>query len=700
MRRRDFLRTSGLVLAAPFTAPAASGLELVLGDTPKASPSGAHRGVSRFIHPGIYQTESHLAFMKERVGAKEEPWTGTWARILAEPESSLSFSPAPVAHVVRGAYGHGAAGDKELQASVRAAENHMLQWVLEGERAHADKAMEILDTWSKTLWDFDGNDAKLLAGWTGASLCNTAEILRATYPGWNAETDKSFRGLLTGVYVPLLREYFPTANGNWDGAIVQTLAAIGIYCDDRALFDAATEHFLYGIANAGITKYVYTSGQCEETDRDQGHTQLGLGYFSRMALIAWNQNVDLFAAADNRLALGFEYTSKYMLGGDVPYFGDISARGRGRCEDYYEAAYEHYRFVKGIDMPFTAQAAQKAREAGARTTLTFYRGQNAGKQKTRLPAPVVTTGMPSAGAQLLKERPQHSGATVISPGMEIQPALDALVSQGGGELLLEEGLHLVPSPLRVPSGVTITGRGRGTVISLSPKAAGYCVIESGPALHDIVLRDFLLEGGVSYSPPTDPNEEKRQESTYHVAARGGIRLQGDRAGEFRNIRLEHLTVRNCTMAGVAIAGAKDVVIQSCDFSNSGGYVAPGPGQHHNLQLKHVSGVQVDDSRLDGSIAGCGLHIRSGFEISVKGTEAARNAVAGMRFVDCTGVGVEHSLVEGNDQQGIDLPAQGGGHGSARLSGNRVQLNGSDLLRGCEGGRGHALGESLSSKPLS
>jgi hypothetical protein len=108
------------------------------------------------------------------------------------------------------------------------------------------------------------------------------------------------------------------------------------------------------------------------------------------------------------------------------------------------------------------------------------------------------------------------------------------------------------------------------------------------------------------------------------------------------------------MAGVAVAGANNVV-QSCDFSNNGGYVSPGPGQHRNLQMKYVSGVQVDDNRLDGSIAGCGLHIRSGSRISVTGTEAARNPQAGMRFVDCTRVSVEHPVAEGNDQQGLISP---------------------------------------------
>ncbi|MGH9401961.1 MAG: alginate lyase family protein [Terriglobia bacterium] len=680
MRRREFLVTSGLAFAAPTAAPQA----LI------PSTASSRRSVPGFVHPGIYQTRQNLDFMKGKILAKDQPWSGVWERFLGEPESSLSFSPAPVTHIFRGPYGRGAVGDLELQTSVRAADAHMLRWIVSGDRAHAEKAIEILNAWSETLWDFDGNDAKLLAGWTGASLCNTAEILRSTYRGWGSGVDERFRGLMTGVYVPLLRDFFPTANGNWDGAIMQTLAAIGIYCDDRSLFDAATEHFLYGVANGGITKYVYPNGQCEETDRDQGHTQLGLGAFSLMALVAWNQNVDLFSAAGNRLALGFEYTSKYMLGGDVPYFGDISARGRGRFANFYEVAYEHYRFVKGMKMPHTEQAVQRAREEGTRrimtpegvrSTLTFYRGNSGRTQEALLPAPALDAGMPAAGAQLGNSQ-APPGAVVIPPGSSIRAALTALAEKGGGQLFLDEGLHITPLPLRIPSNVTITGRGRTTVLSLSPQATGYCIVEGGPALRNVVLRDFILEGGVSYTPPADPNQEKRNRSTELAPARGGIRLQADKAGEFSGIRMERLTVRNCTMAGVAIAGAQDLVIENCDFSDNGGKVAPGPGQHHNLEMKYVSGARVHGSRLDGSMAGCGLHVRKGSNVSVVLAEAARNAQSGMCFVDCERVTVERSMVEGNDRLGIDVRPRSKAKTAASLSGNVLQVNGSDLLRRC------------------
>ena len=303
-----------------------------------------------FVHPGLLQTRQDLEFMKAKVAAGEQPWKQAWENLLGQSYSSLDFQAKPVVHIERGSFGRVSNGDRDLSESALAAYSHALQWYITGDKKHAGKAIEILDAWSATLWDFEGNDAKLLAGWTGGTFCNAAEILRYTDAGWPADRMAQFNRMLLTVYYPLLKNFFPEANGNWDAAIIYTMMSIGIYAGDRAIFDRAVDHFLRGTGNGGITKYVYPSGQCDENTRDMGHTQLGLGYFAKAAQVAWNQGADLWGAADNRLALGFEYTAKYMLGEDVPAFGAISKSGRGRFSDIYEPVYQHYHFVKGLEM--------------------------------------------------------------------------------------------------------------------------------------------------------------------------------------------------------------------------------------------------------------------------------------------------------------------------------------------------------------
>jgi hypothetical protein len=43
-----------------------------------------------------------------------------------------------------------------------------------------------------------------------------------------------------------------------------------------------------------LFKYIYPSGQCQETARDQAHVQLGLGEFAGAAQVAYTQGVDFF----------------------------------------------------------------------------------------------------------------------------------------------------------------------------------------------------------------------------------------------------------------------------------------------------------------------------------------------------------------------------------------------------------------------
>jgi len=65
-------------------------------------------------------------------------------------------------------------GGEELVSSSNMAYDCAILWYITNNKAYADKAIEILNAWSPVLWDFDYNDSKLLAGWTGHLLCNAA----------------------------------------------------------------------------------------------------------------------------------------------------------------------------------------------------------------------------------------------------------------------------------------------------------------------------------------------------------------------------------------------------------------------------------------------------------------------------------------------------------------------------------------------
>ena len=215
-----------------------------------------------FVHTGMIQSRSDLEFMRQKVLAGEQPWKDAWERLCRMPYSSLDFHPRPFAHVIRGPYGRPSIGSNELMAGASAAYSHALQWYVTGDKGHAAKAIEILNAWSPILVDFAQNDAKLLAGWTGHQFLNAAEILRYSDSGWEQKDIEQFRKMILDVYYPLIKDFFPEANGNWDAAIMDTMLCIGVFCDDRTIFDRAVDHYLGGKVNGGITHYVHPSGQC------------------------------------------------------------------------------------------------------------------------------------------------------------------------------------------------------------------------------------------------------------------------------------------------------------------------------------------------------------------------------------------------------------------------------------------------------
>lgn len=121
-----------------------------------------------FLHPGIDQDRDDLNYMKEQVLNGVEPWKGAFERLKVE--SDPDFKITPFTHVVRGSYGKPNIGGDELSKGANMAYNNALLWFITGNREYANKSIDILNAWSKTLWDFDYNDATLLAGWTRVSL--------------------------------------------------------------------------------------------------------------------------------------------------------------------------------------------------------------------------------------------------------------------------------------------------------------------------------------------------------------------------------------------------------------------------------------------------------------------------------------------------------------------------------------------------
>jgi parallel beta-helix repeat protein len=606
-----------------------------------------------FVHPGMMQDRQSLDAMKQRVLSGDAVWLTAFNNLKSE--ASLNFKPEPRAHISVGPYGANSSGGKEYGASAEMAYRHALAWYITGKKEHADKAIEILNAWSARLWDFDDNNAKLNVGLSGPYFLNAAEILQYSNAGWAAKDREQFRRMVLTVLYPTIRDFFTEANGNWDASIIYTLLCIGVYTDDHAVFNTALERFYRGPGNSGITKYIYPNGQIQETTRDWDHVQLGIGEFAKAAQVAWTQGVDLYTVAGNRLAMGFEYTSKALQGQPVPVYGIMSLREMNKYRDIYESVYYHYHDVKGIELPFVKQMLEKTRPKASIGLLTSRTGASIMAKKIRaleLPAHLFSIDSLTGAAALVKQT-APAGSIVVQPGEAVQAAVDKAAEQHG-IVWLVKGIHKLPAALRLPSNVTIAGEGRSSVLFLDPSVNGKTIINTDPDLHDVVIRDLLIEGASSTVTNADPNADRRNRSYMNAPSREGICLMAERAGQMKNIRLENVTVQNFTRSGVVIRGGSNVSVIHCDLSDNGGSVVPGAGFHHNLLITHSDHCTITGSRFDSSPWGNGLDISSSSDLLVEGNEAARNKQSGIRITESRNVKAANNLTEGNDEHGISF----------------------------------------------
>ncbi len=74
---------------------------------------------------------------------------------------------------------------------------------------------------------------------------------------------------------------------------------------------------------------------------------------------------------------------------------------------------------------------------------------------------------------------------------------------------LAAGLHTLPATLKCPSGITIAGTGIDCELFLDP-AKAQCeaaIVNAEPDMHDVVLRDFVIEGATTPQASRDPNTD-------------------------------------------------------------------------------------------------------------------------------------------------------------------------------------------------
>jgi len=324
----------------------------------------------QFVHPGLLQSREDLARIKNGVAMRIEPIFTGYNELKDNRQSQFDYKmQGPMEMVGR----NPTVGQGVYDADANAAYQNAIMWAITADQRYAEKAKQIIDAWASTLKSITGRDAVLMAGLGPFKMVNAAEILRYTNSNWAPVKIKQAEKHFKEVIYPVIKDFAPFANGNWDSAALKTMMAIAVFCNDRPMFERAIVYYQYGEGNGSLPNYIINEeGQCQESGRDQSHTQLGIAHLADCAEIAWQQGLNLYGILNDRLLRGFEYTAKYNLGENVPYLpamdrtgkylhAQIATEGRGKLRAVYEEVFNHYVHRANKTATFTQKAAEKVR---------------------------------------------------------------------------------------------------------------------------------------------------------------------------------------------------------------------------------------------------------------------------------------------------------------------------------------------------
>ena len=306
-----------------------------------------------FIHPGGWHTVADIQRVRSRLAANQEPWVGAAEIVMAAPPS-LDYQPQSFPWISTGDGNN--TGVDELLQDTAYAYGLMLKWVITNNSAYADAVERILDSWSANLTRIYGGAQMITAGGTSDKLAQAAELLayaRESVGGvWpnKQRAQKWFKQVFypscrwfCGISMENCQECHPRpcigrrgGNGNIDTRCMSGIISIAVFSEDSDLYKSVVEYWYNGTGSGALEHYILPNGQCQESSRDQGHTQGGIGKLLQMARVAHNQGLEpsLYEAGGARLLEGLEYTAKYNLNYSVPFVKHcIQTRERcGPCE--------------------------------------------------------------------------------------------------------------------------------------------------------------------------------------------------------------------------------------------------------------------------------------------------------------------------------------------------------------------------------
>jgi hypothetical protein len=314
---------------------------------------------AQFIHPGILNSQDELNFIKATVnGTAAHPMKTGYTTMKSFSGASLNYTPNPLANVTVVASGVGADEANFRDASL-AAYTHALQWVITGNAANKDKAIDIFNKWSTSFVSMIPTDAQrqLEAAWVLPAWVAGAEIIRyynSGAAGWNTADIARFCKMLDTLYNYVKIIYTDKRTNNWGSSAALSMLSVGVFENDTAKFNAGRLFYSF------LLPYqVEKTGLVMETCRDCNHAEYNMIGMVQAAEVAWHQGVDLYgikldSQTTPRLLMGLEFQANSFLGTPLNVgqtCGAVSCSGDDLHGPGWEVGRNHYLYRAKLPIP-------------------------------------------------------------------------------------------------------------------------------------------------------------------------------------------------------------------------------------------------------------------------------------------------------------------------------------------------------------
>ncbi|MEV6546341.1 right-handed parallel beta-helix repeat-containing protein [Streptomyces sp. NPDC051665] len=279
-----------------------------------------------------------------------------------------------------------------------------------------------------------------------------------------------------------------------------------------------------------------------------------------------------------------------------------------------------------------------------------------------VPGPALADGAPAT----LPALPTQIMSPVfdVSPGGDIQAAVDAAYEAGGGTVNLASGRFDITAPIIPRSNVTIQGQGStgsGITTIYNALGANMVIMVDGRSggLKNVTFQHFKIDCGLSRTQRSYASDPGKNYGIFVT----------DTSASNDLVLFDDIQITQCLM-GLHSKGTSDLTIRDSNFHDDGGVLY----YSHDVYLRRVSKADIENSILSDSSTANGLNISYSDNITVQNCTASSNYFRGIRAADSSNIDVLSNTVSGNGDAGIIMNSETAGVDQFRIIGNKVTSN--------------------------